>query len=135
MFFRPEDNDDIVEMIDSEDPHLRKIHGDYYIAEQLLNVDGSTDNDKIIIAEVSFPEFLLSFWPHPLIPSPCFQFEEEIVDNVKGAGLMWLSDSIDVADLARNFHLNRLGNLARYSPGHHHGHVQFDVLYVDGNTF
>lgn len=46
---------------------------------------------------------------------------------------MWLSDSIDVADLARNFHLNRLGNLARYSPGHHHGHVQFDVLYVVWN--
>ncbi|KAH8233343.1 hypothetical protein KR026_007225, partial [Drosophila bipectinata] len=109
----PEDNDDIVEMIDSEDPHLRKTHGDYYIAEQLLNVDGSADNDKIIIAE----------------------FEEEIEDNVKGAGLMWLSDSIDVADLATNFHLNRLGNLARYTPGGHHGHVHFDVFSVEKKAY
>jgi len=45
-------------MIDSEDPELRKKHGDFYIAEHLLNVDGSEDDDKIIIAEES--RFFLS---------------------------------------------------------------------------
>ncbi|XP_037715986.1 cilia- and flagella-associated protein 61 isoform X2 [Drosophila subpulchrella] len=109
----PEDNDDIVEMIDSEDPELRKKHGDFYIAEHLLNVDGSEEDDKIIIAE----------------------FEEEIADNVKGAGLMWLSDSIDIENLATNFHLERLGNLARYTPGIKHARVHFDVLSVEQRSF
>lgn len=49
---RPEDNDDIVEMIDSEDPYLRKEHGDFYIAEHLLAMEGTKGTEKIIIAEV-----------------------------------------------------------------------------------
>ncbi|XP_017004328.3 cilia- and flagella-associated protein 61 isoform X1 [Drosophila takahashii] len=109
----PEDNDDIVEMIDSEDPELRRKHGDFYIAEHLLNQEGSDDKDKIIIAE----------------------FEEEIADNVKGAGLMWLSDSIDIEKLATNFHLERLGNLARYTPGVKHARVHLDVLSVEQKSY
>ncbi|XP_017077843.1 cilia- and flagella-associated protein 61 [Drosophila eugracilis] len=108
----PEDNDDIVEMIDSEDPELRREHGDFYIAEHLLNVDGSKRNDKIIIAE----------------------FEEEIADNVKGAGLMWLSDSIDIETLATNFHLERLSNLTRYTPGVKHIRAYFDVFSVEHSS-
>jgi len=43
---------------------------------------------------------------------------------------MWLSDSIDIEKLATNFHLERLGNLARYTPGIKHARVHFDVLLV-----
>ncbi|XP_016977075.1 cilia- and flagella-associated protein 61 [Drosophila rhopaloa] len=109
----PEDNDDIVEMIDSEDPELRKKHGDFYIAEHLLSMEGSDQTDNIIIAE----------------------FEEEIADNVKGAGLMWLSESIDIEHLATNFHLERLGNLARYTPGIKHARVHFDVFSVEQKSY
>ncbi|XP_039228428.1 cilia- and flagella-associated protein 61 isoform X1 [Drosophila yakuba] len=109
----PEDNDDIVEMIDSEDPELRKKHGDFYIAEHLLNAEGTDHNDKIIIAE----------------------FEEEIADNVKGAGLMWLSQSLDIKVLATNYHFERLGNLVRYTPGFKHAHVEFEVISVDHKSY
>ncbi|XP_017054350.1 cilia- and flagella-associated protein 61-like [Drosophila ficusphila] len=105
----PEDNDDIVEMIDSEDPELRRKHGDFYIAEHLLEAEGTSDNDKIIIAE----------------------FEEEIAENVKGAGLMWLSESIGIENLVKNFHLERLGNLARYTQGAKHARVLIEVFSVD----
>ncbi|KAI8037540.1 cilia- and flagella-associated protein 61 [Drosophila gunungcola] len=109
----PEDNDDIVEMIDSEDPELRKKHGDFYIAEHLLNMEESDHNDNIIIAE----------------------FEEEIADNVKGAGLMWLSESVDIELLAKNFHLERLGNLVRYTTGIKHARVLFDVFSVEQKSY
>lgn len=50
---RPEDNDDVVEMIDVDMPEMRKEHGDYFIAELLLGTSGgSMDNDKIIVTEV-----------------------------------------------------------------------------------
>ncbi|KAH8389745.1 hypothetical protein KR200_000872 [Drosophila serrata] len=109
----PEDNDDIVEMIDTEDPHLRKEYGDFYIAEHLLEEEGSKEEGKgaeqIIIAE----------------------FEEENPQGVKGAGLMWLSDAVDVERLATNFQLERLGNLAKYTPGLKHGHFEYDVVSAE----
>ncbi|KAH8234420.1 hypothetical protein KR038_009520 [Drosophila bunnanda] len=109
----PEDNDDIVEMIDSEDPHLRKEYGDFYIAEHLLDVDGSKEEGKatehIIVAE----------------------FEEEVSQGVKGAGLMWLSDDVDVEQLATSFHLERLGNLAKYTPGLKHARFEYDVVSAE----
>lgn len=60
--------------------------------------------------------------------SEMLQFEEEIADNVKGAGLMWLSQSLDIKMLATNYHLERLGNLVRYTPGCTHAHVGFEVM-------
>ncbi|KAH8308894.1 hypothetical protein KR059_002754 [Drosophila kikkawai] len=109
----PEDNDDIVEMIDSEDPHPRKEQGDFYIAEHLLAMEGSKEGakgtEKIIIAE----------------------FEEEITEGVKGAGLMWLSDYVDVEQLATSFHLERLGNLAKYTPGLKHARFEYNVVSAE----
>ncbi|KAH8254134.1 hypothetical protein KR032_008640, partial [Drosophila birchii] len=109
----PEDNDDLVEMIDSEDPHLRREHGDFYIAEHLLDMEaankGAKGAEQIIIAE----------------------FEEECTQGVKGAGLMWLSDSLDVEQLATSFHLERMGNLVKYTPGHKHGHYEYDVVSAE----
>ncbi|KAH8284808.1 hypothetical protein KR054_001225 [Drosophila jambulina] len=108
----PEDNDDIVEMIDSEDPRLRREHGDFYIAEHLLEMEGTKGSEEIIIAE----------------------FEEEITEGVKGGGLMWLSNSVDVEQLATSFHLERLGNLVKYTPGLKHGHFEYDVFSAENRS-
>ncbi|XP_022231899.2 LOW QUALITY PROTEIN: cilia- and flagella-associated protein 61 [Drosophila obscura] len=96
----PEDNDDIVEVIDHEEPHLRQQNGDFYIAEELLDSERTGQNELIIVAELA----------------------EEI------AGLMWLTDKLDVELLAKNFHLERLGNLTRCTPGAKHGRVSFEVI-------
>ncbi|XP_001360499.4 cilia- and flagella-associated protein 61 isoform X1 [Drosophila pseudoobscura] len=96
----PEDNDDIVEMIDHEEPELRKQNGDFYIAEELLASERTGQNELIVVAELA--------------------------DSI--AGLMWLTDKLDVELLAKNFHLDRLGNLTRCTPGAKHGRVTFEVI-------
>ncbi|BFG06398.1 cilia- and flagella-associated protein 61 [Drosophila madeirensis] len=96
----PEDNDDIVEMIDHEEPQLRQKNGDFYIAEELLDSERTGGKELIIVAELA--------------------------ENI--AGLMWLTDKLDVELLATNFHLQRLGNLVRCTPGAKHGKVSLEVI-------
>lgn len=50
MYFRPEDNDDVVEIIDKCRPAMRESFGDFYIAEEVLS---DQKDESIIIAEVS----------------------------------------------------------------------------------
>lgn len=49
VYFRPEDNDDVVEIIDKSRPAMRESLGDFYIAEEVLS---DQPDESIIIAEV-----------------------------------------------------------------------------------
>ena len=51
-FSRPEDNDDIVEIVSQDHPSMKTELGDFYIAEELLS---STARSLLIVSEVLFP--------------------------------------------------------------------------------
>lgn len=51
---RPEDNDDLVEILDATAPKLRNYYGDFYIAEIVTKHE---PNRSIIVAEVSIEIF------------------------------------------------------------------------------
>ena len=56
MFFRrPEDNDDIVEIVGQDHPSMKKELGDFYIAEELLS---SSNRSLLIVSEVPILCFL-----------------------------------------------------------------------------
>ncbi|XP_017868844.1 PREDICTED: cilia- and flagella-associated protein 61 [Drosophila arizonae] len=108
----PEDNDDVIEMIDVEEPHMRKQYGDYYIAEILLGTSGGNmENDKIIVTEDSGPSAIGS------------------------TGMMWLTDDTDIEQLIKNFDLESLGNLVTCTPDAPHATVQFEVFTADQRQY
>ncbi|XP_075169795.1 cilia- and flagella-associated protein 61-like isoform X2 [Haematobia irritans] len=49
-FATPEDNDDVVELVDQDRPDIREVLGDYYIAEELLS---ESSNSILIVTEIS----------------------------------------------------------------------------------
>ncbi|EDW02630.1 GH19779 [Drosophila grimshawi] len=104
----PEDNDDVIEMIDFEEPEMRQVHGDYFIAEVLMGaVVGNLDKDKIIVTED--PE----------------------AANGGTTGMMWLTEEVNIEMLIKNFDLESLGNLVTCTPDAPHGVIQFNVFTAE----
>ncbi|XP_034480067.1 cilia- and flagella-associated protein 61 [Drosophila innubila] len=102
----PEDNDDVIEMIDVEEPHMREEHGDYYIAELLLGTSGKMDKDKIIVTEDS-------------------------IQSSGSTGMMWLSEDIDIEQLIKNYDLENVGNLVSCTPDAPHSSVKVEVYFAE----
>uniref|UniRef100_B4MQB4 GK21451 n=1 Tax=Drosophila willistoni TaxID=7260 RepID=B4MQB4_DROWI len=109
----PEDNDDIVNIIDFEEPQLRENYGDFYIAELLMGTNGRLGTSKLIVAEVT----------------------NEATEEVSNTGLMWLTDSLDMELLLKNFNFERLDNLVRCTPGAPHTVVSFQVECVEPRRY
>lgn len=59
---RPQDNDEIVDIISVERPDLVRDFGEFFIAEELLREDEDVKHDKIIVAEVTTFFFLIQFF-------------------------------------------------------------------------
>ncbi|XP_030388035.1 cilia- and flagella-associated protein 61 isoform X2 [Scaptodrosophila lebanonensis] len=109
----PEDNDDVLEMIDYEEPDLRIEHGDFYIAEVLMGTDESIEQDKIIVGE---------------------QVIEGSSDTTN-IGLMWLTEEIDIPKLIQNYDLERMGNLLTFTPAAEHEVVQMTVNSTEQKAY
>ncbi|KAM8711238.1 hypothetical protein ACLKA7_000386 [Drosophila subpalustris] len=103
----PEDNDDVIEMIDVEEPHMRAEHGDYYIAELLLGTSGKMDKDKIIVTE------------------------DTVQTGGSTDGMMWLSEDIDIEELIKNYDLESVGNLVSCTPDAPHHTAKVDVYSAE----
>ncbi|XP_062128764.1 cilia- and flagella-associated protein 61 [Drosophila sulfurigaster albostrigata] len=99
----PEDNDDVVEMIDVDEPQMRIDRGDYYIAELLMGAGGKLDRDKIIVTEDSG-------------------------ESSGSTGMMWLSENIDIEQLIINYDLEGVGNLISCTPDAPHNTVKLEVF-------
>ncbi|XP_054738871.1 cilia- and flagella-associated protein 61-like [Anastrepha obliqua] len=84
----PEDNDDIVEVIDVDRPDLREEYGDFYIAEELLKEMDEGDKHNTFIA--------------------C-ELQHQTV------GFIWLNDDVNVLALVENFECEGFGNMIKFS--------------------
>ncbi|XP_067630104.1 cilia- and flagella-associated protein 61-like isoform X2 [Eurosta solidaginis] len=84
----PEDNDDIVEVIDVERPDLREEYGDFYIAEELQKEIDENDTHNTFIA--------------------C-ELQHQTV------GFIWLNDDVSIQTLVENFDCEGYGNMIRFS--------------------
>ncbi|XP_017837079.1 cilia- and flagella-associated protein 61 isoform X2 [Drosophila busckii] len=103
-FARPEDNDDVIDIIDNEEPEMRVQHGDYFIAELLLGVAGNIDKEKIVVTE-------------------------ETSSTTGGTtGMMWLSEDVNIELLVKNYDLELMGNLVSCTPGADHATVRIHVM-------
>ncbi|XP_068148018.1 cilia- and flagella-associated protein 61 [Drosophila tropicalis] len=109
----PEDNDDIVNIIDLEEPELRKNFGDFYIAELLMGTNGRLGTSHVIVAENT----------------------DEVTKGVSNTGVMWLTDSLDLELLLTNFNFERVDNLVRYTPDAPHTVVLFQVESVEPRRY
>ncbi|KRF79984.1 cilia- and flagella-associated protein 61 isoform X2 [Drosophila virilis] len=108
----PEDNDDIVDMVDVHEPEMRQERGDFFIAELLLGTaGGNIERDQIIVTE-------------------------EAGSSVDGStGMMWLTEEVDIEELIRNFDLESLGNLVTCTPDMPHATVQFNVFTAEQRQY
>ncbi|XP_064543772.1 cilia- and flagella-associated protein 61 [Drosophila montana] len=108
----PEDNDDVIDMIDVYEPERREEHGDFFIAELLLGTAGSDmEKNKVIVTE------------------------ESGSTTGGSTGMMWLTEEVDIEELIRNFDLESLGNLVTCTPDVPHASVQFDVFTAEQRQY
>ncbi|XP_018803936.1 PREDICTED: cilia- and flagella-associated protein 61-like [Bactrocera latifrons] len=100
----PEDNDDIVEVIDVDRPDLREEYGDFYIAEELQKEIDEDDKHNTFIA--------------------C-ELQHQTV------GFIWLNDDVSIITLVENFECDGFGNMIRFSRDKPFGEKRLTVTGVE----
>uniref|UniRef100_W8BNN2 Uncharacterized protein C20orf26 n=1 Tax=Ceratitis capitata TaxID=7213 RepID=W8BNN2_CERCA len=100
----PEDNDDIVEVIDVDRPDLRAEYGDFYIAEELQKeIDENDKNNTFIVCELQ----------HQTV------------------GFIWLNDDVSILTLVENFECEGFGNMIKYNKDQPYGEKRLIVTGVE----